>query len=172
MNRKMDTFIISEEDVKKVSKYQWRKDKQSGYWYTYADKKKLYLHRYITNNNTSNPTDHIDNNKDNNTRENLRICTYKENARNKSFKSKNQTGYTNIFRHGKKYIIQARINGKTKTLASYDTLQDALKAKVEIWNEKFNIDYTKDFYMATMDIFQIDKDIQEIILETLEGEQF
>jgi hypothetical protein len=168
----MDTFIISEEDVKKVSKYQWRKDKQSGYWYTYADKKKLYLHRYITNNNTSNPTDHIDNNKDNNTKENLRICTYRENARNKSFKSNSQTGYTNIFKHGKKYIIQARINNKTKTLASYDTLDEALKAKVQIWKEKFNIDYTKDYYKVTMDIFGIDKDVQDIILETLEGEKF
>lgn len=166
----MNKFIISEEDVNKVEKYDWRKDKQTGYWYTYANGKKTYLHRYITNNNSNNPTDHIDKNKDNNTRENLRICTCKENARNKSFKSKNKTGYTNIFRHGKKYIIQARINGKTKTLASYDTLQDALKAKVEIWNKKFNIDYTQDFYRATMDIFGIEKDIQEIVLEVLDGE--
>ena len=170
MNRKVDTFIISEEDVERVSKYIWRKDKQSGYWYTYADGKKLYLHRFVTNNNTKFPTDHIDKNKDNNTRENLRICTYKENARNKSIKSNSQTGYTNVFKHGKKYIIQARINGKTKTLASYDTLQDALKAKVQIWKEKFNIDYTQDYYKATMNIFEIDNDIQEIILETLEGE--
>ena len=100
----MNKFIISEEDVEKVSKYEWHKDKQTGYWYTYVNGKKLYLHRYITNNSTKNPTDHIDKNKDNNTRENLRICTYKENARNKSFRSNSNTGYTNIFRHGKKYI--------------------------------------------------------------------
>lgn len=166
----MDTFIISEEDVEKVEKYDWHKDKQTGYWYTYSNGKKLYLHRYITNNNTNNPTDHIDKNKDNNTRENLRICTHKENARNKSFRSNNKTGYTNIFRHGKKYIIQARINNKTKTLASYDTLQDALKAKVKMWKEIFNIDYTQDYYKATMDLFGIDKDIQEIVLEVLDDE--
>jgi hypothetical protein len=166
----MDKIIISEEDVEKVEKYQWHKDKTTGYWYTYADGVKLYLHRYITNNQTSNPTDHIDKNKDNNTRENLRICTYQENARNKSFKSNNQTGYTNIFKHGKKFIIQARINNKTKTLASFDTLENALKAKVQMWKEMFQIDYTQDYYSATMDIFGIDKDIQEIVLETLEGE--
>jgi len=166
----MNTFIISEEDVEKVNKYEWRKDKQTGYWYAYADGKKLYLHRYITNNTTKNPTDHIDKNKDNNTRENLRICTYKENARNKSFRSNSQTGYTNIFKHGKQYIIQARINGKTKTLDSFDTLEDALKAKVKIWKEMFSIDYTQDYYKATMDIFRIDKDIQDVIFETLEGE--
>ena len=170
MNIKMNKFIISEEDVEKVNKYEWRKDKQTGYWYTYADKKKLYLHRFVTNNDTKFPTDHIDKNKDNNTRENLRICTYKENARNKSFRSNSQTGYTNIFKHGKKYIIQARINGKTKTLASYDILEDALKAKVQMWKEKFNIDYTTEYYKATMDIFQIEKDIQDIVLEALDGE--
>lgn len=166
----MDKFIISEEDVEKVEKYDWHKDKQTGYWYTYINKKKIYLHRYITNNNSNNPTDHIDKNKDNNTRENLRICTHKENARNKSFKSNNQTGYTNIFKHGKKYIIQARINSKTKTLASFKTLDEALKAKVQMWKEIFNIDYTADYYRATMDLFGIEKDIQEIVLETLDGE--
>ena len=103
-------------------------------------------------------------------KKNLRICTCEENARNKSFKSNNKTGYTNIFRHGKKYIIQARINGKTKTLASFKTLDEALKAKVQMWKEIFNIDYTQDFYRATMDLFEIDKDIQEIVLETLDGE--
>lgn len=166
----MDKFIISEEDVNKVEKYDWHKDKQTGYLYTYKDGKKTYLHRYITNNNTNNPTDHIDKDKNNNTRENLRICTHKENARNKSFKSNNQTGYTNIFKHGKKYIIQARINGKTKTLASFKTLDEALRAKVKMWKEIFNINYTTDYYRATMDIFGIEKDIQDIILETLDGE--
>ena len=166
----MNTFIISEEDIEKVNKYEWRKDKQTGYWYTYINGKKTYLHRFITNNSTKNPTDHIDKNKDNNTRENLRICTCEENARNKSFKSNNQTGYTNIYKHGKKYIIQARINSKTKTLASFKTLDEALKAKVQIWKEIFNIDYTTDYYRATMDLFGIEKDIQEIVLEVFNDE--
>ena len=166
----MNTFIISEEDVEKVEKYDWHKDKQTGYWYTYKNGKKTYLHRYITNNNTNNPTDHIDKDKNNNTRENLRICTCEENARNKSFKSNNQTGYTNIYKHGKKYIIQARINNKTKTLASFNTLDEALRAKVQMWKTMFNIDYTTDYYKSTMDLFGIEKDIQEIVLETLDGE--
>ena len=166
----MNNFIISKEDVGKVSKYNWRKDKQTGYWYTYDKNKKLYLHRYVTNNNTKNPTDHIDKNKDNNTRENLRICTYEQNARNKSFKSKNKTGFTNIFRCGKKYIIQARINGKTTTLGSYATLEDALKAKMYLWKILFNLDYRKEVYEATMDIFGVDEDIQSIILEVFEDE--
>ena len=170
MKYKMDKFIISEEDVEKVEKYDWHKDKQTGYWYTYSNGKKTYLHRYITNNSTKNPTDHIDKNKDNNTRENLRICTCEENARNKSFRSNSQTGYTNIFRHGKKYIIQARINGKTKTLASFKTLDEALKAKVQMWKTMFNIDYTTDYYKATMDLFGIEKDIQEIVLEVFNSE--
>lgn len=166
----MNTFIISEEDVEKVSKYHWRKDKTTGYWYTYDRNKKLYLHRYVTNNNTKNPTDHIDGDKDNNTRKNLRICTYKENARNKKLKSNNQTGYTNIFKCGKKYIIQARIDGKTKTLSRFGNINDALKAKMYLWKILFDLDYRKEVYKATMNNFGIDEDVQKIVLEVFADE--
>lgn len=166
----MNKFIISEEDVEKVSKYQWRKDKQTGYWYTYIKSKKMYLHRFITKNNTSNPTDHINGNKNDNRRENLRICTHKQNARNQRLQSANQTGYRNIFKSGKKYVVQCALNGKIQTLGRYDSILDALTDKVKLWKEKFNIDYTTEYYKATMDIFQIEKDIQDIVLETLEGE--
>lgn len=165
------SYLISEEDVGKVEKYKWYKDVQSGYWFTKINGKKLYLHRFITNNNSKNPTDHISGNKDDNTRENLRICTRAVNSRNQRIKSNNETGYRNIFKSGKKYILQARVNGKTKTFGTYNTVEDALKDKLTIWKEQFNIDYTKEIYKATMDIFGIDGWIQEIILETLDGEK-
>lgn len=163
-------YLISDEDMAKVEKYKWYKDIQSGYWYTKVNGKKLYLHRYITNNNTNNPTDHISGNKDDNTRENLRICTRAVNARNQKIKSNNKTGYRNIFKLGKKYILQAHVNGKTKTFGIYNNIEDALKDKLIIWKEQFNIDYTEEIYKATMDLFGIEKDIQEIVLETLDNE--
>ena len=166
-----DKFMVSSEDIDRVVKYKWRKDKKSGYWYAYEKNKKIYLHRYITNNNTKNPTDHISGNKDDNRRENLRICTRAVNARNQRIKSNNETGYRNIFKSGKKYILQARLNGKTKTFGIYDNIEDALKDKLTIWKEQFNIDYTEEIYLATMDIFGIEKDIQDIVLEALDGEK-
>lgn len=167
---KRNTFIISDEDKTKVSKYQWRKDKSTGYWYTYSHNKKLYLHRCITNNNTNKPTDHIDGNKDNNTRENLRICTRALNARNQGIKANNQTGYKNIFKSGKKYVLQARIDGKTKTFGRFNTLEDALQQKMYLWKELFNLDYKKEVYKATMDIFGVDKYIQEIVMNEFFGD--
>ena len=128
------------------------------------------MHRYITNNNTPNPTDHIDGNKDNNTRENLRICTRAVNARNQGIKANNRTGYKNIFVNGKKYVLQARIDGKTKTLGRFDNINDALKQKMYLWNELFNLDYRKEIYKATMDNYEIDVDIQKIVLDEFFGD--
>ena len=164
-----DKFIVSSEDVNKVLKYKWRKDKQTGYWYAYNKNKKIYLHRYITNNNTSNPTDHIDGDKDNNTRENLRICTRAANARNQGILANNRTGYKNIFVNGNKYVLQARIDGKTKTLGRFDNINDALKQKMYLWNELFNLDYRKEIYKATMDNYEIDIDIQDIVIDEFFG---
>nr|DAH99900.1 MAG TPA: homing endonuclease [Caudoviricetes sp.] len=164
-------FTVSSEDVNRVLKYKWRKDKQSGYWYAYNKNKKLYLHRYITNNNTENPTDHIDGNKNNNTRENLRICTRAANARNQGIKANNRTGYKNIFINGKKYVLQARMDGKTKTFGRFDNVNDALKIKMYLWDELFNLDYKKEIYRATMSNFGIDKDIQDIVIDEFFGDE-
>lgn len=136
--------IIDDEDAELARRYKWRKDTSTGYWATYIRvdgcKKKLYLHRLITKNDTSNPTDHINHNKDDNRRENLRIVSYALNARNRSVKSNNQTGYTNIFKEGKKYVIQARINGKTSRLGRFNTIPEALQAKADIWMDRWGID--------------------------------
>ena len=122
--------IIDDEDAELARRYKWRKDTSTGYWATYIRvdgcKKKLYLHRLIT--------------KDDNRRENLRIVSYALNARNRSVKSNNQTGYTNIFKEGKKYVIQARINGKTSRLGRFNTIPEALQAKADIWMDRWGID--------------------------------
>ena len=165
-----NTFTVSEVDVNKVVKYKWRKDKQNGYWYAYDKNKKIYLHRYITNNNTQNPTDHIDGNKDNNMRENLRICTRALNARNQGILANNKTGYKNIFIDGKKYVLQARIDGKTKTLGRFDNVNDALKQKMYLWDELFDLDYKKEVYRTTMNNFGIDADIQDIVINEFFGD--
>lgn len=136
--------IIDDEDEELARRYKWRKDTSTGYWATHIRvdgcKKKLYLHRLITNNDTPNPTDHINHDKDDNRRENLRIVSHAVNARNRAVRSNNQTGYTNIFKEGKKYVIQARVNGKTTRLGRYETIPEALRAKADIWMDRWGID--------------------------------
>ena len=140
--------IIDDEDAELARRYKWRKDTSTGYWATHIRvdgcKKKLYLHRLITKNDTPNPTDHINHDKDDNRRENLRIVSYALNARNRSVKSNNQTGYTNIFKEGKKYVIQARINGKTSRLGKFESIPEALEAKLSLWIDLFDIDLTEE----------------------------
>ena len=136
--------IIDDEDAELARRYKWRKYTCRVFWDRYirvsGSNKKLYFHLLITKNDTPNPTDHINHDKDDNRRENLRIVSHALNARNRAAKSNNQTGYTNIFKEGKKYVIQARINGKTTRLGRFDTIPEALQAKADIWMDRWGID--------------------------------
>lgn len=67
-------------------------------------------------------------------------------------------------------MLQARIDGKTKTLGRFDNINDALKQKMYLWNELFNLDYRKEIYKATMDNYEIDVDIQKIVLDEFFGD--
>lgn len=83
----IDYTFVSEEDYDFLNKYKWSKN-SSGYAQGRIDGKSYLLHRYIMivilNNNIYSHTkiDHIDNNRLNNNRENLRIITNSDNARN------------------------------------------------------------------------------------------
>ena len=78
--------LVSKEDYERLFKYRWNSDKRN---YVYRETKKgnkyhrILMHRDILNNyDKGMVTDHIDGDPLNNTRENLRICTQKENTRN------------------------------------------------------------------------------------------
>lgn len=73
--------------------------------------------------------DHIDGNPLNNRVENLRQVLHSENHRNRKIQSNNKTGYSGIrFRSGR-YTARAKMNGVEKSLGSYETLQQALRAR-------------------------------------------
>lgn len=160
-------FQISDADYKRVSKYRWSQDKQTGYIYTYIKSKKTYLHRFVTNCETSLVVDHLNHDKTDNRRENLKVTTVQQNLRNQTIKSKCSTGYRNIYKCGKdKYEFQTRENNKTKRIGVYDCIGDALDAKIKYWKENFGMDIKEQVYRTTMNDFNIDKDLQDLILET------
>ena len=93
-----------------------------------------YMHQIIMNYNAKEFTcDHINNNGLDNRRENLRICTNQQNQWNRKVSAKNSSGILGVHRHSKidKWIAQIRINGKAKHLGSFDSLEDAAKARLE-----------------------------------------
>lgn len=163
-------FQISDADVKRVSKYAWSQDKQTGYIYTYIKSKKTYLHRFVTNCSKSLVVDHINRNIYDNRRENLRVTDYKTNSRNQSILANNETRFKNIYlcktNKKYKYMFQTRLNGKTTTIARSNSIAELLNIKAKFWLENFGLDIRKDIIKATMQYFNLDNDMQEIILET------
>lgn len=142
----MQQFKVSKADINRVSQYKWQLDKSTGYWYTYnkKTKSKMYLHRFIVNCPKGKVVDHINHDKNDNRRCNLRICTQKENLRNRQIKSNNQTGYTNIYSYGNhQYILQYNCKGKNHHAGIFDDIISALLAKARIWKTVLYINIDK-----------------------------
>jgi hypothetical protein len=94
--------------------------------------KRIYMHRFITDAPKGTEVDHINGNTLDNRRENLRICTHTENARNKRM-SKN-LGHKGVFYLGDKRALkkpwraEIRINKKSKHLGYFETTEEAARA--------------------------------------------
>lgn len=159
---------IDKEDLEKVKKYRWRVDKNTGYVYSDFLGIKVYLHRYIMgihNSKDGKVIDHKNRDKSDNRRANLRIVTQAQNLRNLSILSNSNTGYRNIYKKGKKFCLMSNYQGRVTYFGTYPTIQDALFAKVNLWRDLFGMDIRTDVLQATMEKFDIDRDVQMYVLE-------
>jgi hypothetical protein len=86
--------------------------------------------------------DHIDKNPRNNQKENLRICTHKENCKNGKISTNNTSGFTGVTfdKSRNKYQAQLSIEGKMILLGRFDDLESAICARLK--GERF---YFGDF---------------------------
>lgn len=89
--------------------------------------------------------DHIDRNKSNNAISNLRDVSPSENMQNMSNISNNSTGYTGVYydKSRNKYVVQVKIDKKTKTIGRYVTLDEAILIRAE---------YVKKYYINNIKI--------------------
>lgn len=81
-----NSFLVSTEDYEKIKWRMWRVDTKTGYVSTRIGGKSVRLHRYIMNPPENKTVDHINHDKTDNRRENLRICSMRENNLNKKRK--------------------------------------------------------------------------------------
>ena len=96
------TVLVSDEDLKLLEKFNWKLDKKSGSYYA-----RLTMHRVVMALASDAPSevfcsrqvDHVNCNRDDNRRENLRLCTATQNARNKpkSFASNPSSQYKGVY---------------------------------------------------------------------------
>lgn len=124
--------IIDTEDIDKVQKYKWHCDKL-GYVISDTNKKGTRLHRLLTNCPRGKVVDHINGNPLDNRKENLRICTQKENTFNARIRSDNTEGYTGIVYREREKAWFAYINrdGKQYSLGYHKDKKDAIRARIK-----------------------------------------
>lgn len=130
-------YTISCEDIIKVSNKKWSYNKSRGYIRSTTGE--VELHRYIMDEPTDMCVDHKDRNKLNYTRDNLRICTHRENSINKGIIPTNTSGVTGVYwvKDKNKWQSKLECNKKRITLGSFTNKTDAIKARLTAENEYF-----------------------------------
>lgn len=141
---KGEEFWFDKEDYDKIKDYCWSYN-NVGYLYTTlyngpkAKNKKILLHRLIMDFPKNKVVDHINHDKTDNRKSNLRICTMKENAMNKSQLKSNKSGEIGVSysKERNKWIARIGYSGKSKTLGYFITKEEAIKARKEAEEKYF-----------------------------------
>ena len=131
--------LISDEDYSEVSKYKWFLKRETHKESVIRTIGKISLSRFLLNPPKGMLVDHIDGNRLNNQRENIRICTPAENARNTILYSTNTSGFRGVMwkKSNKKWHARITVNYKRISLGFFDSITDAAKAYNKAAKEYF-----------------------------------
>lgn len=131
-----EEFYFDLEDYDKIKDYCWYSEKGR---YLYC--KIEGSHKNISMHNLLGFAgyDHIDRNGFNNRKSNFRICSQKENTRNRSIPSNNTSGFIGVRFHKKsgKWHAYILVDGKQNNLGYYTNKEDAVKARLVAENVFF-----------------------------------
>lgn len=134
-------FFFDLEDYSIIKNYTWYVS--NGYivasvWNTQKKcSKRMTMHRLILetclNKNIINDIDHKNRKRYDNRKENLRICTHKDNLKNSSIRSNNTSGLIGVVydRNREKWMARIVLNKKDIYLGRYSNKEDAIKARLE-----------------------------------------
>lgn len=135
--------LVDDEDYNRAAVVKWYLNKKTGYVYGYfGGQTKLLIHRFIMGLPGLLPqVDHKNDNPLDNTRENLRLCTNRQNSGNTSKRSTNKSGYKGVCwsdRYGK-WRATITDHGKQRHIGYFDSDVAAAKAydkhAVEVFGE-------------------------------------
>lgn len=122
--------VIDTEDLDLVNSCRWFADR-NGYIKNSVD---VYMSRVLMsealNSKTHLTVDHKDHNRFNNRKENLRVCTQRQNMANMVLPKDNTSGYKGVHydKNRKKYQASIGVNGKKKYLGRFNDPKEAAKA--------------------------------------------
>lgn len=144
---KGEEFYFDLDDYNKIKNYTWYINKD-GYVFAYSDNKnKVSMHRIVMNCNDDKEVDHIYGKpfRHDNRKAKLRIVEHFENMINKGLRSDNKYGATGVWYREdlNKWRASLQYNKKIIDLGSYETFDDAIKARKEA-EEKYFGEYSYD----------------------------
>jgi len=128
--------LIDDEDIERVSQYDWTIRTSGGTRYAATNTNKIgksqrMMHRYILGLKPGELADHINGNGLDNRRSNLRVVTASQNAQN-SFVQRREDGKTSrfkgVFRSGGKWSAKINVAGAVDVLGTFDDEQAAARA--------------------------------------------
>lgn len=143
-----EEFYFDLEDYDKIKQHYWWHE-PSGYFSSptrYDSSKKIRLHRLIMGLQPNNGlvVDHINPKaKYDNRKNNLRICTDRENSYNMPLKVSNKSGFTGVYwsKKDKSWYSQITYNGKCIHLGYTKTKEEAIKQRLEAELKYFGKDF-------------------------------
>ena len=124
--------IVDPEDYDKLSQFKWTAAKSPNTFYAVRSVRgrQIRMHRLITNAPKGLVVDHINHNGLDNRKQNLRLCTRSENARNQRPQANCSSKYKGVCWHKnqKKWLARVHSNGVTYHLGSFKSQIAAAKA--------------------------------------------
>ena len=130
-----NTFAIVDDDDyyaiivgKKWFAYQTGRNPKTIYVASKVNGKRVILHRLLAGaSNRFEIVDHINGNGLDNRRSNLRICSQRENLRNRGINRNNTSGYKGVSweNHAKKWLVKIGVDGKKILIGRFDNKEDA-----------------------------------------------
>ena len=120
--------IVDDDVYEWASKLKWDLVGGASKGFIYARHKNDLLHRLIMNTPIGMVTDHINGDGLDNRRENLRICSHKNNIRNQKLSKDSTSGYKGVSYYKGKWICQISIGGKRIYLGLFLTKEEAAEA--------------------------------------------
>ena len=145
-----EPFAFSVEDFDRIRDICWYKDSK-GYVASKADGNNIKMHRLITGCPENMEVDHRNHVIADNRRENLIVCTHKQNMQNKMPSINSFYGYDGI-RRNKDGLWVANLGYRKNRIliGKFDTLEDAIEAKMNAERENYgdfsypaNLDYAE-----------------------------
>lgn len=119
--------IVDDEDFEWLRNYTWHLSSR-GYAATSVIVNEVHRYRLMHRMIMGNPNfdiDHADCNKLNNARSNLRPANKSKNTMNQPVRRDNKCGYKGVVKRGKRFVSVIHLDGKQKSLGTFDTAEQA-----------------------------------------------